>query len=47
MVTDPLRIRDDTPPSGKNDGISDSVPTKLMGIGLTLLGATLVAPQCK
>jgi hypothetical protein len=47
MVTDPFRIRDTTPASDNDDGISDSVSTKLIGIGLTLLGAALVAPQCE
>jgi hypothetical protein len=47
MVTDPFLIRDNTPPSGNNDGISNSVSNKLIGIGLTLLGAALVAPQCE
>jgi hypothetical protein len=47
MVTDPLRIRDTAPSSDKDDGASDSVSTKLIGIGLTLLGAALVAPQCE
>jgi hypothetical protein len=47
MVTDPLRIRDTTPASDNDDGISDSIITKLTGIGLTLLGAALVAPQCE
>jgi hypothetical protein len=47
MVTDPFRIRDTTPASDNDDGISDSISTKLTGIGLTLLGAALVAPQCE
>ena len=47
MVTDPFRLRDESTPSEKNDGISDSISTKLIGIGLTLLGAALVAPQCE
>jgi hypothetical protein len=47
MVTDPFRIRDATPSSDNNDGISDTISTKLIGIGLTLLGAALVAPQCE
>ena len=47
MVTDPFRIRDTSPASDHDDGISDSVSAKLIGIGLTLLGAALVAPQCE
>jgi hypothetical protein len=52
LITDPFRIRepgaslpDDD--HGGGDAIPDTIPLKLLGIGLTLLGIGITAPQCK
>jgi hypothetical protein len=47
IITDPFRLREATSPHGKDDGVPGTVIDKLIGVGLTLLGACLVAPQCQ
>jgi drug/metabolite transporter (DMT)-like permease len=47
IVTDPLRVREPATAHGREDGIPDTLSGKLIGIGLTLLGVSLRAPQCK
>ena len=48
MVTDPLRIRTpDDSHHGSSDGIPDTLSGKVLGVGITLLGAVLRAAQCE
>jgi drug/metabolite transporter (DMT)-like permease len=47
IITDPFRVREPATAHGREDGIPDTLSGKLTGIGLTLLGVCLRAPQCK
>jgi hypothetical protein len=48
MVVDPFRIREPADSDhDRSDGIPDTLSGKLLGVGVTLLGIFLRAPQCK
>jgi hypothetical protein len=48
MVVDPFRIREPADSDeGRSDGIPDTLSGKLLGVGVSLLGIFLRAPQCK
>jgi drug/metabolite transporter (DMT)-like permease len=47
IITDPFRVREPATAHGREDGIPDTLSGKLTGIGLTLLGVCLRAPQCQ
>jgi hypothetical protein len=48
MVVDPFRIREPAnSDEGRSDGIPDTLSGKLLGVGVSLLGIFLRAPQCK
>lgn len=48
MVVDPFRIREQADKHhGRDDGISDSLSEKCLGVGMVLLGIFLRAPQCE
>jgi hypothetical protein len=48
MVVDPFRIREpEDSDHDRSDGIPDTLSGKLLGVGVSLLGIFLRAPQCK
>jgi hypothetical protein len=47
MVVDPFRIREPVDSEhDRSDGIPDTLSGKLLGVGVSLLGIFLRAPQC-
>jgi hypothetical protein len=48
MVVDPFCIREPVDSDhDRSDGIPDTLSGKLLGVGVSLLGIFLTAPQCK
>jgi hypothetical protein len=48
MVVDPFRIREPVDSDhDRSDGIPDTLSGKLLGVGVSLLGIFLRAPQCE
>jgi hypothetical protein len=48
MVVDPFRIREpEDLDHDRSDGIPDTLSGKLLGVGVSLLGIFLRAPQCE